>query len=273
MRRDVDGAVEHALRDWLDDALDYNDEDALPRRICLRLDIRVTSLKIQSGGDLFRAALFTARGSQLLDVVHAALELLCPLLDEDDHVAAEYAEHVEELDQVFLDAGLAYRVASDHAGLMRRLDEAVVAASEQAIGSANEATATLLQVAWRSAFGLHPNPTTAYRDAVRAVEELACPLVLAKAASNNSATLGTVRDHLRAAPGKWRFVLLDKDDNDSVDPLVAMLDRLWTGQVSRHGGGSRSRDQTQAEAEAAVHLAVTLVQLLSTGALARRSTP
>jgi hypothetical protein len=49
-----------------------------------------------------------------------------------------------------------------------------------------------------------------------------------------------------------------------------MLNRLWTGQVSRHGGGKNSRDQTPEEARAAVHLAATLVQLLSSGALTRR---
>lgn len=66
-------------------------------------------------------------------------------------------------------------------------------------------------------------------------------------------------------------MLVDKDGADAVDPLVVMLDRLWTGQVSRHGGGRNSRDQTQAEA--AVHLAATLVQLLTSGALTHRNTP
>lgn len=66
-------------------------------------------------------------------------------------------------------------------------------------------------------------------------------------------------------------VQLDKDGDGSVEPLVAMLDRLWAGQVSRHCGGSRSRDQTLDEARTAVHLAATLVQLLSAGALTRRN--
>lgn len=69
-------------------------------------------------------------------------------------------------------------------------------------------------------------------------------------------------------------MLVDTDGADTVEPLVAMLERLWTGQVSWHGGGKNSRDQTQAEAEAAVHhLAATLVQLLASEALTRRATP
>ena len=117
-------------------------------------------------------------------------------------------------------------------------------------------------------YGLHPDPTSAYRQAVRAVEQVACPLVL----PNEDATLGKVISHLRQGDHKWRFVLVARDGADSVEPLVAMLDRLWTGQVSRHGGGKNSRDQTQAEAETAVHLAAALVQMLSTGALTRRET-
>jgi hypothetical protein len=44
--------------------------------------------------------------------------------------------------------------------------------------------------------------------------------------SNPKATLGNVRDHLRAAPQKWTFTLVDKDDDGTVDPVVTMLDRL-----------------------------------------------
>ena len=150
------------------------------------------------------------------------------------------------------------------------MDPTVVTAAEQAIDTAPATAGGLLRDAWQHTYGLHPDPTAAYRDAVRAVEEIACPLVLAQAGANNTATLGTVRKHLRDAPEKWQFTLLDKDGIGSVEPLVAMLDRLWTGQVSRHGGGPISRDQTRAEAEAAVHLAATMVQLLAAGALIRR---
>jgi hypothetical protein len=44
---------------------------------------------------------------------------------------------------------------------------------------------------------------------------------------------------------------------------------LWKGQ-SRHAGSANSRQQSQAEAEAAVHMAAALVQWLSTGTLRRK---
>lgn len=124
----------------------------------------------------------------------------------------------------------------------------------------------LLEQAWNLTYGLHPDPTTAYSRAVKAVEEVACPLVLP---NNPKPTLGTVIANLRQTSAKWRFVLVDKDGHDAVEPLIDMVGRLWTGQVSRHGGGNNSRESTQAEAEAAVHLAFYLLHLLSTGALTR----
>lgn len=188
--------------------------------------------------------------------------------------AGERARTAARLDRLLTDAGSAYEVIwSSPPRLRRRLEPVVDELLEQTITDAPPTAGLRLRDARRHAYGLHPDPTAAYREAVRAVEEIACPLVLAKAAANNSASLGTVRNHLRDAPGKWRFVLLDKDGDGSVGLLVAMLDRLWTGQVSRHGGGQDSRDQTLPEAHAAVHLAATLVQLLGSGALTPRSTP
>ena len=48
------------------------------------------------------------------------------------------------------------------------------------------------------------------------------------------------------------------------------IDITVASRPTRHGGGNRSRNQTQDEAEAAFHLAITLVQLFSSGSLSRR---
>jgi hypothetical protein len=49
-----------------------------------------------------------------------------------------------------------------------------------------------------------------------------------------------------------------------------MAEALWVGQESRHGGNGY-RKPTRAEAEAAVMLAVPLVQWFTSGAVAPRS--
>lgn len=53
----------------------------------------------------------------------------------------------------------------------------------------------------------------------------------------------------------------------TAEGIVTMMETLWNAQHSRHGGGPNSRRQNQDEAEAAVNLAVFLVQWLSTGVL------
>ena len=60
-----------------------------------------------------------------------------------------------------------------------------------------------------------------------------------------------------------RCLGLTDGGDGSVGPLVEMLERLWRGNVCRHGG-LVYRDQTLDEARAALQLAVTCVQWLST---------
>lgn len=221
-------------------------------------------------------ALIYAPHEQLLEVIDAILRFH-GRLDEpspwgsyalSDNGEA-YARLLERLGEALLDARMAVTIADSRRQLVDRIDATVTAAAEQATASADPMAAELLRDAWHRVYGLHPDPTTAYRQAVRAVEEVLCPQILPR---DTQRTLGKVIGHLREGRHKWGFVLVDKDGANTVEPLVAMLDRLWTGQVSRHGGGKNSRDQTQCEAEAAVHLAATLVQLLSIKALSRRST-
>lgn len=264
-------SLEQALHGWLGRAGVLTPD--LTREIALRLDIPARRQRNIIGGDMFarttfEAGLLATEGEELLDVVDAVLQLN-PLIDErdEDGEAEETAELVAYLDAVLVHAGSAYRVASDQRSLMTRLDPTVTDAVEHTTTTVETAAAEFLRDAWRHIYGRHPDPDAGYGDAVRAVERLACPLVLP---NNPKATLGTVLAHLRDAADSWQFVLLAADDDGSIEPVVAMMKRLWTGQVSRHAGGARSRDQTQAEAEAAVHLAATLVHLLSTGALTRR---
>lgn len=211
----------------------------------------------------------------LVEVVDATLGQLEPavtlhgdplLYPEGSH--GDYARLLRQRLDHILDLGRsAYRVAENGRQLEPRIDPTVTALFEQTTDVAPPTAADLLRDAWSTIYCRDPDSTGAYRQAVRAVEHLACPQVLP---DDGIATLGKVISQYKQGGHKWQFVLVDRDDAGTVDPLLGMLDRLWTGQVSRHGGGRNSRDQTTAEAEAAVHLAATLVQLLATGTLTRR---
>ncbi|RZT75460.1 hypothetical protein EV383_6200 [Pseudonocardia sediminis] len=273
------------LRTWLAAFL----TDRLERRVRLRMGDRITrpgsslraaldAVQDMPGSDL-RVIPWVSSGDDLLDAVDFALQLDDAAADQrrwsqmfssDPEGGYPRLAEIGELVELLDDADSVYTVGvvNDRLCLIRRIDTTVQAAADHAM-AADPTAGQLLRQAWGALYAREADPTTGYRDAVRAVEQLACPLVLPK----EDATLGKVVSHLQQGGHKWRFVLVDRAGNDGVGPLVAMLDRLWTGQVSRHGGGKNSRDQTSAEAEAAVHLAATLVQLLSTGALVRRDVP
>lgn len=144
-------------------------------------------------------------------------------------------------------------------GLVRRMPESVQRAVEVTLqqGTAGQ----ILGQAWAAAYGRVPDPEEAYEKAIKAVEEAAVGIV---SPNNQTATLGTViRD--MSAQGDW---VVDLPGRDREVALV-MARALWTGQESRHGGNGY-RQPTQGEAETSVTLAVSLLQLFSSGSVARR---
>lgn len=180
---------------------------------------------------------------------------------------------VKRLEELLADAGSAYQVHwwPTPVLLVRRVDATAAASFEHACGTASKAGAQLLREAWRQVYCRDPDPTAGYATAVRAVEEVLCPLVLPR---DPLRTLGKALGELRKIADRWSFVLLGKDGIGDIAPLVAVVARLWEGQRARHGGGPNGfQPQTQAEAEAAVHLAATVVQWISAGALTRRDAP
>jgi hypothetical protein len=258
------------LEGWVEQVCRLDPEVAT--RAALRLGISPVRAYGQS---TYLDALLGDGQDTIIEAIDAVLYFHCALDDADpwgelSRAGLAYRDHRAPLDTALLDARMALRIAGNQRQLVERLDPTVTAAAEHAAATAEPDTVRLLRTAWNQIYGLHPDPTSAYRDAVRAVEQVACPLVLPVDAA---ATLGKVVAHLRQGGHKWAFTLVDRDGTDTIEPLLGMMERLWTGQVSRHGGGQNSRDQRPDEAEAAVHLAATLVQLLGSGALTRRGTP
>ncbi len=170
----------------------------------------------------------------------------------------------KKLEAILTEAGSAWSVGDriDRPGLVQRLPDGVVVAAEVAFSHGD--AGTRLKSAWEAAFGISPEPESAYSRAVKAVEDAAIPVV---SPNNRAATLGTVIKQLRTS-GKFELPhLREHPDAMTHDVLIAMMQMLWTGQHDRHGGPSQVPvpNVTQAEAETAVMLAVTLVGWFSTG--------
>ena len=169
-----------------------------------------------------------------------------------------------QLETALVQAGSVWTVATigDRPGLQERIDETTLSAAAKVM-SENDRSATHLRSAWTAVYGRTPDPTGGYREAVRAVEVLACKVVVPKDAK---ATLGKVIGQLKAHPTSWQVVLHDPS-SDHVDRLIGMLELLWTSQVDRHGTHDESvpLNVSKPEAEAALHLAVVLVDWFRRG--------
>ncbi|WP_435818843.1 transposase [Kitasatospora cineracea] len=119
-------------------------------------------------------------------------------------------------------------------------------------------------------YALHPDPSGAYVEAVRAVEDVANPLY----ASSPRATLGEVIREFEHRGGNYSMVILDNNAAPATTVTVLSLVKLlWHGHRDRHPGGQTSAPITQEAAQAAVHIAALLVQLLSTSAVVKNPWP
>lgn len=208
------------------------------------------------------------------DVLDAIDYLIQSDLDGDMAIPAQWigktpipgSEPLAVLNRLLVTGGSAYHYRKGR--LERRVDPATVAAFERVAATANDEASLHLRQAWQATYGRDPEPSRAYGEAVRAVEAVACPLVLPK---DSTPTLGKVITRLRDRADDWALVLPGKHEAEGVAPLRVMLQLLWTAQRSRHAGGPDTRDQLPTEAEAAMPLAITCVQWFASGFVKRRT--
>lgn len=178
-------------------------------------------------------------------------------------------QKVVQLAKIMLESGSAYQVSARGEGvfgfeLQRRVSETVAASAEKAFQAGRPGDH--LRMAWRATYGRSPNANEAYDQAVRAVEAAAQPIV---SPSNPKATLGTIITALRDKPAKWQVVLDTPGGFDEVGVVQVMAELLWKGHTTRHGTADPAAPivHTQEQAEAAVHLAVLLVQWFTSGTI------
>lgn len=189
------------------------------------------------------------------------LDLLDFLVFKVAQAGPESRVFLAQLDKILEEAGSEWKIGQrdGFASLERRVPEGVAVAATEIIHSSGSAGG-LLAEAWHSAFGRNPDYEEAYEKAIKAVEEAGAAIVLP---NDRKATLGTMIRTM-ADQAAWTLPL----GSQSADAPVAMARALWQGQESRHGGHGYRRP-TQQEAEAAVLLAVPLVQWFASGVLSR----
>ena len=186
------------------------------------------------------------------------LDLLVNLLSRS---GGRYHELIDKLDSHLYQGGSKYCVSSNRDGLETRVAPSVAERAAQLM-TGKTRTAAHLREAWRDVYGRNPKPGNAYGEAGRAVEVAGIPIISPK---NEKATLGTMIRDMKAAPQKWK-VSLQPAFGDPVEYLIGMMELLWTAQL-RHGTPDPSvpLSATPLEAEAALHLALTLTHMFEAG--------
>ena len=164
--------------------------------------------------------------------------------------------------------GSAWTIGKDEDGrpcLERRVDETTTAAAKAEMDQGGNAP-THLRRAWHRVYGRNPDAGGAYREAVRAVEAAAKPVITP---NDRVATLGKMIIAMEAKPSKWHVVLDGNGRGSGLAHVVGNCKALWTSQLDRHGTDDETvrLDVSAEEAEAALHLATTLVHWFRTGAV------
>lgn len=172
----------------------------------------------------------------------------------------------EELNLLLLAGGSAYEVAPDGRSLATRVPEGVRTAIQNVIAPGDRA-AQLLAESSRHIYGRRPSPGMGYREAVRAIEAIACPIVIPE---DKVGTLGRVIGTLKATPGKFTAVL-QGSGADAVATIRGMMEVIWKSQLDRHGTADEEvpLQVSQQEAEAALQFAVALVEWFRRGFIRR----
>jgi hypothetical protein len=189
-----------------------------------------------------------------LDTIDFALAILHDLNRSEAHLQAQQLG-------ALLDSGRSvWRVTGRRDGgwqLVRRSLGPVAEAISSVEGPSQRAHKHLVD-AWNKLAGRKPDASGAYREAVRAVEAAAKPIVLP---NDSKATLGKMIAAIEAKSSKWTFVLGD------VAEVATMCSLLWTHQLDRHGTDDEAAPLTVSleQADAAIHLAITLVRYFAGG--------
>lgn len=178
------------------------------------------------------------------------------------------AEYASVLNDALTRGGSVWQVEPVDAGhfqLVRRAIGPVAEAIDDLRSTTQRAHAHLMQ-AWSKLMGRDPDPSTAYREAIRAVEVVAPPVVIP---DDPKATLGKVIKALEDKPEKWTVDLAEA----TPEQVTGMAKMLWQAQFDRHGTDDEDvpLNVSQDQADAAVHIAIALVRLFAGGHVSRVS--
>lgn len=178
---------------------------------------------------------------------------------------------VDSLTLLLEDSRSVYEIRADRRGLQRRVDavlaEAIDRAGQGADTTGYPQARILLEKASRMLFDRRPDPSSAYVEVIRAVEEIACPMFIP---NDQEPTLGRVRGRLKAEAAKYEYALTSKQGMPGgIESVIAMIGSIWEGHSDRHGGGPLKVPVSYDAAMTALTIGSALISLFANGAVRR----
>ncbi|MFI6505846.1 hypothetical protein [Nonomuraea typhae] len=226
----------------------------------LQLKLRRQNLAQLAGGQV----VILLKDQELLAAIDGALHMNCDLLEAgvDPVKKRWWKEMLVRLLKILNEGGSAWTITDNVDGLTARVNPTVAQAARTTVKDAKASAADHLRKAWDAAYGFQPDPTLAYSEAVKAVEDVVIPETIPR---DNMPTLGKALTHLTSTRGKWTLAIDDKNGQPATaDALISLLELLWHGQRDRHAGPTM-KPASQETAQMAVHTAAVVVQWFSSG--------
>lgn len=263
-----------SLLSWLESALDRVGESAGQRRAYVqRMERRLRRWVLLrspgvEGEEVSEVILHVQSDmDSLLDVVDYILDNPPPQHGAWESTGPDPDWLWDSLESALREAGSVWTVhgVQGQVGLARRVTPGLSSLAERAM-SGQDPAAELLAQAWRDAYGRHPDPDDAYVAAIKAVEAAAKGTVLP---ADTAATLTKMANALADAPAKWSIALVPGAE-EAPRTIADLMRVLMKGHTNRHGSDTVDDKIDGAKAEAAVALAVFLVEWFRQEAIARR---
>lgn len=238
--------LHHTVGAWLRNRFGWNSQKGMNNILMSEIasGLRIPVVRTHMPGGI---------SDQIFGALETDGDLYLDCLDLTLHLGR--GQVASNLDSILRTGGSAWRVNDTKTGLVRRADEATTDEYQRAL-SPGDAASSELREAWAAVYGRNPNPSDAWDHAIKAAEEVTIPLVIPKVPKAN---LGGVAGELKANPTLWTFDLPANGDRNNGELLEGLIRHIWPNP-DRHGGASK-RQPTQSEAEAAVQVAVTIVNL------------
>lgn len=207
-------------------------------------------------------------GLQYIDYELVELSELAELRQdiEEETVERVYKRLGLALDNILKRGSSKWKVGHrcGYPGLEQRVIPMMQEAADQ-LKESSESYSSFLSKSWHCAFGIHPNYSDAYSNAIKAIEAKTTGII---APNDKTATLSKIAKVMRDQ--NWHYSIESSYRATGRDGIIQeLMSALMNNHVDRHGS-SETKNITEKQACAAVFSAVFVIQAFQSNLVSRQ---